>query len=164
MFSSFQVVRLSSCQVWSLGHAEPVLFSCLCSKVTVYCRKLQCFFGTSPSPSITLSWILYNLVGQQLGAPCNGVWAAAFGSIELNQSPTHIVRYVYISFTIVVQKTEKNPAIFLLISNVVSAHLLFSCPDHWAHLSFGRCEVHVYPRCAAGVYKMLWAQNSSKKE
>ena len=39
-----QVVRLTGCQVWSLGHAEQLLFSCLCSKVTVYCRKLQWFF------------------------------------------------------------------------------------------------------------------------
>ena len=29
---------------WSSGHAEQLLFSCLCSKVTVYSRKLQCFF------------------------------------------------------------------------------------------------------------------------
>ena len=29
---------------WSSGHAEQLLFSCLCSKVTVYGRKLQCFF------------------------------------------------------------------------------------------------------------------------
>ena len=39
---------------WSLGHAEQLLFSCLCSKVAVYSRKLQCFFGTassSPSPA-----------------------------------------------------------------------------------------------------------------
>ena len=28
----------------SLGHAEQLLFSCLCSKVAVYSRKLQCFF------------------------------------------------------------------------------------------------------------------------
>ena len=34
--SGCQVVRLSRCQVWSLGHAEQLLFSCLCSKVTVY--------------------------------------------------------------------------------------------------------------------------------
>ena len=26
-------------------HAEQLLFSCLCSKVTVYSRKLQCFLG-----------------------------------------------------------------------------------------------------------------------
>ena len=30
-------------------HAEQLLFSSLCSKVTVYCRKLLCFFGTSSS-------------------------------------------------------------------------------------------------------------------
>ena len=30
-------------------HAEQLLFSCLCSKVTVYSWKLQCFFGTSVS-------------------------------------------------------------------------------------------------------------------
>ena len=29
-------------------HAEQLLFSCLGSKGTVYSRKLQCFFGTSP--------------------------------------------------------------------------------------------------------------------
>ena len=32
-------------------HAEQLLFSCLCSKVTVYGRKLQCFFLTSTSTS-----------------------------------------------------------------------------------------------------------------
>ena len=32
-------------------HAEQLLFSCLCSKVTVYRRKLQCFFWTSASSS-----------------------------------------------------------------------------------------------------------------
>ena len=29
---------------------EQLLFSCLCSKVTVYCRKLQCFFWTATAP------------------------------------------------------------------------------------------------------------------
>ena len=29
---------------WSSGHAEQLLFSCLVSNVTVYTRKLQCFF------------------------------------------------------------------------------------------------------------------------
>ena len=32
------------CLCWSLGHAEQLLFSGLCSKVTVYSQKLQCFF------------------------------------------------------------------------------------------------------------------------
>ena len=32
------------CLCWSLGHAEQRLFSCLCSKVAVYSRKLQSFF------------------------------------------------------------------------------------------------------------------------
>ena len=32
-------------------HAKQLLFSCRCSKVTVYSRKLQCFFfTTAPSP------------------------------------------------------------------------------------------------------------------
>ena len=30
---------------WSLGHAEQFLCTCLCSKVTVYRWKWQCFFG-----------------------------------------------------------------------------------------------------------------------
>ena len=34
--SSCQVVKLSGCQIGSLGHAEQLLFTCLCSKVTVY--------------------------------------------------------------------------------------------------------------------------------
>ena len=29
---------------WSSGHAEQLLFSCLCSKVSVYRSKCQCFF------------------------------------------------------------------------------------------------------------------------
>ena len=44
----------------SLGtvHAEQLLFSCLCSKVTVYSRKLQCFFRTSSTPSpVSLEFI-----------------------------------------------------------------------------------------------------------
>ena len=32
------------CLCWSLGHAEQLLFSSVCSKLTVYCWKLQCFF------------------------------------------------------------------------------------------------------------------------
>ena len=36
-----------NCLSWSSGHAEQLLFSCLGSKVTVYSRKLQCFFLTS---------------------------------------------------------------------------------------------------------------------
>ena len=36
---------------WSLGHAEKLLFSCLCSKLTVYSWKLQWFFLTSSSCS-----------------------------------------------------------------------------------------------------------------
>ena len=35
---------------WSSGHAEQLLFSCLCSKVTVYGRKLQCVFFWHPQP------------------------------------------------------------------------------------------------------------------
>ena len=39
-------------------HAEQVLFSCLCSKVAVYSRKLQWFFGTLASPyRVTLEFI-----------------------------------------------------------------------------------------------------------
>ena len=33
---------------WSLRHAEQFLFSCLCSKVAVYSRKLQWFFWHAP--------------------------------------------------------------------------------------------------------------------
>ena len=33
-------------------HAEQLLFSCLCSKVAVYCRKLQCFFFGPPQHPI----------------------------------------------------------------------------------------------------------------
>ena len=29
---------------WDTLNAEQLLFSCLCSKVAVYCRKLQCCF------------------------------------------------------------------------------------------------------------------------
>ena len=36
---------------WSSGHAEQLLFSYLCWKVTVYSWKLQCFFLTSASSS-----------------------------------------------------------------------------------------------------------------
>ena len=42
------------CLCWSLGHAEQLLFSCLGSKVTLYSRKLQCFFWDIIS-SITLT-------------------------------------------------------------------------------------------------------------
>ena len=35
-------------------HVEIFLFSCLCSKVTVYSQKLQCFFWTSASASSSL--------------------------------------------------------------------------------------------------------------
>ena len=33
-----------TCLCWSLAHAEQLLFSSLCSEVTVYSRKLQCVF------------------------------------------------------------------------------------------------------------------------
>ena len=36
---------------YPLGHAEQLLFSCLGSKVTVYCRKLECFFLDHHTPS-----------------------------------------------------------------------------------------------------------------
>ena len=32
------------CLCWSLGHAEQILFSCLCSKVGIYRWKWQCVF------------------------------------------------------------------------------------------------------------------------
>ena len=38
----------------SSGHAEQLLFSCLGSKVTVYSRKLQCFF--LPHPHHPIHW------------------------------------------------------------------------------------------------------------
>ena len=39
----------------TLDNAEQFLFSCLGSKVAVYCRKLQCFFLTKLLDSSTLS-------------------------------------------------------------------------------------------------------------
>ena len=55
LLSHFLTLTLSHSHSFSLSHsfnlsfnhsrhAEQVLFSSLCSKVTVYCRKLQCFF------------------------------------------------------------------------------------------------------------------------
>ena len=55
---------------WSLGHAEQLMFSCLGSKVTVYSRKLQCFFWDIIISSITLSCefrsLSYHRAGSQL--------------------------------------------------------------------------------------------------
>ena len=42
--SMLKIVKLSGCQVWSLGHVEQFLFSYLGSKVTVYKWKWHCFF------------------------------------------------------------------------------------------------------------------------
>ena len=38
-----------------MGHAQQLLFSCLCSKVTIYRRKWQCVFLDLSSHSSTLS-------------------------------------------------------------------------------------------------------------
>ena len=45
---SCQVVRLSSLISWDLGHAEQLLFLCLCTKATVFRRKWHWFFTLSP--------------------------------------------------------------------------------------------------------------------
>ena len=43
--SSCQVAKLPSSIPWDSGHAEQ-MFLCLCSNLTVYRRKWQCFFYT----------------------------------------------------------------------------------------------------------------------
>ena len=56
-FSHSHSFNLSFTLSW---HDEQLLFSCVCSKVTVYSRKLQCFFFTSASSSpnpMTLEFI-----------------------------------------------------------------------------------------------------------
>ena len=61
-----------------LSHVyEQLLFSCLCSKVTVYSRKLQWFFFDS---SITLSCDMYL---QRLSCSC---WPYTFGVQDCLQS------------------------------------------------------------------------------
>ena len=40
--------KLANFEKWSLGHAQQLLIPCLCSKLTVYRWKLQCFFGQQP--------------------------------------------------------------------------------------------------------------------
>ena len=41
--------HMSKCLSWSLGHAEQLLFSCLCSKDTIYKWKWQSFFSWEPA-------------------------------------------------------------------------------------------------------------------
>ena len=52
------------CLGWSLGHAEQLLFSCLCSNVAVYGWKLQWFFGDLSS-TLTRDWTNHR-AGSQL--------------------------------------------------------------------------------------------------
>ena len=57
LLSFIEFIDCSNSREWSLGHAEQLLFSCLCSKVTVYRWKWQCFFLTasaSSPPDITI--------------------------------------------------------------------------------------------------------------
>ena len=57
----------AKCLFWSLVHAEQHLFSCLGSKVTVYSRKLQCFYFWDSLIKITLSCeFRYHRAGSQL--------------------------------------------------------------------------------------------------
>ena len=71
LLSHFLTLTLSHSHSFSLSHsfnlsfnhsrhAEQVLFSSLCSKVAVYCRKLQCFFRTSAasSPSLVSLYVI----------------------------------------------------------------------------------------------------------
>ena len=58
--------KLAKLANWSLGHAEQLLFSCLCSKVTVYRWKWQWFFfDLSLSTTLTCYFTVHR-AGSQL--------------------------------------------------------------------------------------------------
>ena len=68
-------------------HAEQLLFSYLCSKVTVYSRKLQCFFWTTTSTSSPYPLTLHppggyficepHLINLRRGKLYNGTWVTS---------------------------------------------------------------------------------------
>ena len=59
--------KLAKLANWSLGHAEQLLFSCLCSKVTVHRWKHNDFFFGPQPPRHPLLWVC----GSQSWFPAN---------------------------------------------------------------------------------------------
>ena len=59
--SSVKFVKCPKCLCWSLGHAEQLLCSCLCSKVTymsnVKCQKLMLIIGTCWTTFVFMSML-----------------------------------------------------------------------------------------------------------
>ena len=53
------------CLCWSLGHAEQLLFSCLCSNFAVYGWKVQWLFFDTTSSTLACEWTNHR-AGSQL--------------------------------------------------------------------------------------------------
>ena len=86
---NLKIWKLWKHEKWSLVHAGQLLFSCLCSKVTVYSRKLKCFFFDIISRSSTLSTdIRVHRAGSQLKMPECQTKAGNLDTFSLSHSVT----------------------------------------------------------------------------